>query len=433
MMSKTKTTKTLPFKLLAVGISILSLHFRPNRLILCECLSEVKKTHSMVPLHSSVSANRRDWISRVMVGAVGFTIANDSGQRPANADASTAALDSESTVPWTGTHLQLKSLGEAVTPDSQLQYWSMGRWPDPILRHPAETVEEKWFNTPTLRQAVTLLKRTADRNGAVGLAAQQCGINARIVYLSPEATTLSTRTRKRSNTLSQDGVILVNPYITERSSEADMRVWVEGCLVLPPSFRATVLRDDWIDVQYHDVEGRIHTQRFLGEASRCLQHEMDHDRGILLTDHVGLEELPLRMQEWKEGPNMMEIEAPGHRQRMEEAYDRYIDAPTTASRPRNKYLESDLRVQGTKRVATAVQFGILLPLIPLNSRLASKLHVHGNTSPTPDDLRAQLSYIEALEERNKAQLDSFLDEQDQWDSLEPFEQELLLQKESILR
>jgi hypothetical protein len=49
-----------------------------------------------------------------------------------------------------------------------------------------------------------------------------------------------------------------------------------------------------------------------------------------------------------------------------------------------------------------------------------------------EDLQAQLSYIEALEERNKAQLDSFVDEQDQWNSLEPFEQELLRSKESIL-
>jgi hypothetical protein len=49
-----------------------------------------------------------------------------------------------------------------------------------------------------------------------------------------------------------------------------------------------------------------------------------------------------------------------------------------------------------------------------------------------EDLQAQLSYIEALEERNKAQLDSFVDEQDQWNSLEPFEQELLRSKQSIL-
>jgi len=44
-----------------------------------------------------------------------------------------------------------------------------------------------------------------------------------------------------------------------------------------------------------------------------------------------------------------------------------------------------------------------------------------------------LSAIEALEERNKAQLDSFVDEEDQWDSLEEYERELLQSKEAIVQ
>jgi hypothetical protein len=45
-------------------------------------------------------------------------------------------------------------------------------------------------------------------------------------------------------------------------------------------------------------------------------------------------------------------------------------------------------------------------------------------------LQAQLSWIEALEARNEAQLDSFVDEQDQWNSLEDEERILLESKES---
>jgi hypothetical protein len=44
-------------------------------------------------------------------------------------------------------------------------------------------------------------------------------------------------------------------------------------------------------------------------------------------------------------------------------------------------------------------------------------------------LQQTLTSIEALEERNKAQLDSFVDEEDQWNSLEDDEQELLDSKE----
>jgi hypothetical protein len=44
-----------------------------------------------------------------------------------------------------------------------------------------------------------------------------------------------------------------------------------------------------------------------------------------------------------------------------------------------------------------------------------------------------LSTIEAIEERNKAQLDSFVDEEDQWDSLEEYERELLQSKEAVVQ
>jgi hypothetical protein len=52
-----------------------------------------------------------------------------------------------------------------------------------------------------------------------------------------------------------------------------------------------------------------------------------------------------------------------------------------------------------------------------------------NPDPKNDDdlerLQHQMALIEALEARNQAQFDSFVDEQDQWDSLEPDERELL--------
>ena len=48
-----------------------------------------------------------------------------------------------------------------------------------------------------------------------------------------------------------------------------------------------------------------------------------------------------------------------------------------------------------------------------------------------EDLQYQLSLIEALEERNRAQLDSFVDAQDQWDSLSSDEQELLTSKTAL--
>ena len=48
-----------------------------------------------------------------------------------------------------------------------------------------------------------------------------------------------------------------------------------------------------------------------------------------------------------------------------------------------------------------------------------------------EELQGTLHYIEALEERNKSQLGSFIDEQDQWESMEDFERELLSSKDKI--
>lgn len=152
---------------------------------------------------------------------------------------------------WIGTQLPLLPLQDSA----QLSRWEMGRWPDPILRRPSTPVDSYLFGSPSLATASRLLEETARREGAVGLAAQQCGVDARLVYL--------------------DGYgVLVNPRIVRRSPETAMRVWQEQCLVLPPTFVATVLRDAWVDLQFWTVEGSPKKIRLQGESSRCIQHEL---------------------------------------------------------------------------------------------------------------------------------------------------------------
>ena len=148
-------------------------------------------------------------------------------------------------------------------------------------------------------------------------------------------------------------MVLINPRIVGRSPETEMKVWTEQCLVLPPTWTATVLRDSWIDVEYYTLEGTataagmggpgstrprpvasssqlgggiltIRRRRLYGETSRCFQHEYDHDRGILLTDHVGWDEM--------ESNVMRELEEEeecwgGHEQRQAMAYARHFDDP----------------------------------------------------------------------------------------------------------
>eukprot|EP01083_Nonionella_stella_P069863 186509_1 len=50
-----------------------------------------------------------------------------------------------------------------------------------------------------------------------------------------------------------------------------------------------------------------------------------------------------------------------------------------------------------------------------------------------ENLQQMLTYIEALEARNESQIESFIDEEDQWNSMEEDERELLKNKENIVK
>ena len=111
-----------------------------------------------------------------------------------------------------------------------------------------------------------------------------------------------------------NGLFMVNPRIISRSSEIDMKVWDEKCLVLPPSFHAVILRDATVTIEYNNLVGDSRMIKLSNELARAAQHEMDHDRGILILDHIGLQEM--------ESEHMRLIEAMGHDKRMIMAFSR---------------------------------------------------------------------------------------------------------------
>jgi peptide deformylase len=248
---------------------------------------------------------------------------------------------------------------------------NMGRWPDPILRMPSSNIPLSAFRDNyrlgQLRSVASALRNTALREGAVGLAAQQCGLGVSLIYIDgvngggvknsdnasrdstghPDASgvhesrggvsgegkspdrfsALSARSLRRSKRENgENGIFLANPRIIHRSPESDMLVWTEQCLVLPPEFRASLLRDAEVVVEYESLDdvdaGQTKQIKLRGELARCAQHEMDHDRGILIVDHVTLDEL--LSVDGK--PIMAEIENRDglHARRMQQAYSREV-------------------------------------------------------------------------------------------------------------
>jgi len=225
---------------------------------------------------------------------------------------------------WRSTALPIRSISEACEQAERTGLLDFGRWPDPALRREASSVPRSVFDdTLKLEELATVaraLRSTARKEGAVGLAAQQCGVDASILFIDHV-----------SSQRIQQGIALINPRIIRRSPETEMQIWTEECLVLPPEFRATLLRDKKVTIEYESLEsidgipyfadGLTKQITLSGELARCAQHEMDHSRGVLITDHVSLSEML---------PAMASIENSDgrHDLRTQRAYSRYLSEST---------------------------------------------------------------------------------------------------------
>lgn len=81
----------------------------------------------------------------------------------------------------------------------------------------------------------------------------------------------------------RDILILINPTIVQMSKQTRILHTNCGSLRLPAKY--PVVRREWVDVSYYDVSGKHHQRRFtLEENGATVQHEIDHNKGILITD-----------------------------------------------------------------------------------------------------------------------------------------------------
>lgn len=135
---------------------------------------------------------------------------------------------------------------------------------DPVLRQIAEPVTKFDSELAALAKEMREFLRWRD---AIGLAAPQIGVSKRVVICG------SMLRRKR---------VLVNPRIINYFGPA---LSIEGCLSLPHVTRLRP-RYRWVKVAYETVEGE-HKEGWGGQLfAYCLQHEVDHLNGILITDSM---------------------------------------------------------------------------------------------------------------------------------------------------
>ena len=77
-------------------------------------------------------------------------------------------------------------------------------------------------------------------------------------------------------------LVLINPEIIEQTGQQTLE---EGCLSVPGIY-AKVKRAEQVVVRYQDLEGQQQELAADELLAVCIQHELDHLKGIVFLDHL---------------------------------------------------------------------------------------------------------------------------------------------------
>ena len=190
--------------------------------------------------------------------------------------------------------------------------------PHQTLRQQAKEVSvfDKKFLRFLSELADTLVKK--EKPSGVGLAAPQVNKSLRVF-----AAILG---EKNKAIFKQSIKFFINPKIVKHSKDkilglADGSERFEGCLSIPLLY-GPVPRFSWVEVEYQSltdkdllknknsaipVKKKIRLEDF---DARVFQHEFDHLNGVLFTDHILANKLPIYVEqdgEWVQVKNSDEI------------------------------------------------------------------------------------------------------------------------------
>ena len=139
------------------------------------------------------------------------------------------------------------------------------KYPNKILRTKLTQVSD--FSSPNLKSIIKQMTNDMIKYDGIGIAANQIGINMKIVVIN-----------------SEDGPReFINPKIIKKSfikSKSE-----EGCLSFP-GISGCAKRHKTIEVEYQNLSGEKKNICVSGLYSFVFQHEIDHTNGIIFTDRL---------------------------------------------------------------------------------------------------------------------------------------------------
>ena len=141
--------------------------------------------------------------------------------------------------------------------------------PNPVLKQvstPVERVDDD------LRRLMDDMLETMYAAPGIGLAAIQVGVPKQVIVMDLARQDEPPKPR-----------YFVNPEILWASDET--APYEEGCLSVPEIYDE-VDRPARVKLRYLDYHGKEVTEDAEGLFAVCIQHEMDHLKGVLFIDHL---------------------------------------------------------------------------------------------------------------------------------------------------
>lgn len=141
-------------------------------------------------------------------------------------------------------------------------------YPNKELFNKAIDIPKESITGDTFRQIGAGMLEVLRTKGGIGLSANQVGLpfNMCVIEVTPN-----------------DPKMMLNPRVVKQSDK--MEKSKEGCLSLP-GVQVLVNRHKTITVEYEDVKAETQTLEASGLLSYCLQHEMDHLKGVLMINRL---------------------------------------------------------------------------------------------------------------------------------------------------
>lgn len=141
------------------------------------------------------------------------------------------------------------------------------KFPNPNLKKISEPVTVFDEN---LKQLVQDMFETMYEDKGIGLAAPQIDVHKQIVVID----TSEDKSEQR---------VIINPRFILEEGETGIE---EGCLSVPLDYRAYVKRFEHVIVECQNEKGETYQIDAHDLLAICIQHELDHLKGVLFIDYL---------------------------------------------------------------------------------------------------------------------------------------------------